>query len=394
MAIYHYVAIDAKGSRQAGNLDATNEREAREKLRDLGLMACKLIPKKEGSSKERLKGDNLHAFTLQLSQLVGAGIPIYESLLALEELYRKEPFHHIISSICEQIKCGKSFSEAISSFPSSFNKLYCAMIQAGEAVGSLHLVLDKLVFLLSKQLKLQKEMTNALIYPAILATFAFVVIMVLLGFVVPSIEGIFAERELNRFTSFVLGVSHIFRNYWWIYLPFIFGTAGYAFWKLKTKEGKLWLQRQLLNVPILRNLIIEAAVARFSRTMGTLQLGGLTMIDSLRIATGVINNIALEEEMHAAEIKVIEGKTLSSQFARSAYFPHMATRMLAIGEDSGNTGVMLNKIADMYEENLEKTLGRVLALVQPIILVTMGAVIGLVMIAILLPLTDIATLTM
>lgn len=343
-------------------------------------------------SKQNLKGEALVTFTIQLSQLVSAEIPIYESLMALEEQYRTEPFHRVILSLCEQVKAGSSLSEAMAAFPDSFDKLYRAMIAAGESIGGLNVVLDRLSLLLTKQLKLKKQIVTALIYPTVLATFSLLIIGVLIGFVLPSIEGIFSERKLNGFTSFVLGVSYYARTYWWLYIPSIAAIITYATMKLKSPSGKLWLQRNLLKVPILRTLVINTSVARFCRTMGTLQQGGLPIIDSLRNAREVIHNVVIEEDIQHAENKIIEGSSLSHELSRSKYIPTIVCRMLAVGEESGNLVTMLNKLADMYEEEVEKTLDRVVALAQPLILIFMGTMIGIILMAILLPLTDISSL--
>jgi len=350
--------------------------------------------KVSGSSRENLKGNSLLDFTVQLSQLVNAGIPLYESLLALEEQYRGEAFHRIILSLCEQIKAGTPMSQAMAGFPSSFNKLYCSMIAAGESAGALNIVLERLSILLAKQMKLQREITTSMIYPGILAAFSLVVITLLMTFVVPSIEGIFEGRKLNTFTALVLKSSHIFRDYWWLYIPLLGGGTTFLVYKIRSETGKLWIQRNFLHVPLLRTLMIQTAVARFCRTMGTLQQGGLPMIDSLHIAREVMRNVVLEEEMKQAEKKIIEGSSLSTEIAKSKWFPKMVSRMLSVGEDSGTLTNMLNKVADIYEDDIEKTLNRLMALAQPVILVFMGSIIGMVLMAILLPLTDISSISM
>ncbi|EFB40294.1 hypothetical protein pah_c209o016 [Parachlamydia acanthamoebae str. Hall's coccus] len=392
--MYQYQAYDFAGKKKNGYIEAHNELEAKSKLREQSLMIAKLSLKEGGGSSKKLKGDDLLAFTFQLSQLLGAGVPLYEALIAIEEQYRNESFHSIILSLCDQIKAGTPLSEAMQNYPDSFNRLYCSMVRAGESVGALDLVLEKLSLLLNKQQKLRKEITTAMIYPAVLACFALLVICLLLGFVVPSIEGIFADKQLNGFTQAVLAVSHFFRDYWWLYLPVVALTIFLIVIKLRTPSGKLWLERQLLTIPGIRNLVIQAAVSRFCRTMATLQNGGVTMIDSLRIARETMRNATLEEEIKRAESKIIEGSSLSAQLMQSKYFPHMVSRMLAVGEDSGSSVIMMNKIADMYEDELEKTLSRVMALAQPVILIVMGTVIGAVMMAVLLPLTDVSSFSM
>lgn len=394
MPLYHYQAIDATGKKRSGLIEAQGEKEAKEKLREQGVMVSKLAQKTAGSSKEALKGENLQAFTMQLSQLINAGVPLYQSLLAIEEQYRKEPFHRVILSLCEQIKAGTPLSQAMGNYPNSFNNLYCSMVAAGESAGALPIVLEKLNHLLGKQNKLKRQLLTAMIYPAILGAFSLLIIIVLMTFVVPSMEGVFEGRELNGFTSAVLATSRLFRNYWWVYMPLLLGGTAFLIYYFRSPSGKVWLERNLLKVPLIRTLLIESAVARFTRTMGTLQQGGVTMIDSLQIARGVMHNVLLEEEMKKAEGKIVEGSSLSAELARSKWIPLMVSRMLAVGEESGTTTVMLNKIADIYEENIEKTLDRVMALAQPVILVFMGTVIGIVLLAILLPMTDVSTFSM
>lgn len=391
MPLYHYQAIDPSGKKRQGLIEAHSEREAKDKLREQGTLVSSIGIKAKTLSKQNFRGDALVAFTLQLSQLVSAGIPLYESLIAMEEQYRGEPAHRVILSLCEQIKSGSSLSDAMAAFPDSFNKLYIGMIAAGESVGAIDTVLEKLGGLLSKQNKLRKQIVTSMIYPAILASFSFLVIILLLGFVVPSIEGIFSDRELNGFTELVLSASRFFRDYWWFYIPVAVGGGAYIFIKLKSPKGRLWVERNSLKVPVIKTLVIQTAMARFCRTMGTLQQGGLTMIDSLRISREVMNNAVLEEDIKKAESRIIEGSSLSAELSLSPLIPLMVTRMLSVGEESGNTAIMLNKIAEMYEEELEKTLERAMALAQPIILIGMGTVIGIVLMAILLPLTDISS---
>lgn len=394
MPLYNFTAFDAHGRKRSGVIEAHSEREAKDKLRDQGVMVSSLSEKSSFTSKENIKGEALMTFTLQLAQLVNAGVPLYESMIAIEEQNRTEPYHRILLSLCEQIKAGTKLSDAMAAFPESFNKLYRAMITAGESVGAVDIVLEKLSHLLQRQTKLKREISTALIYPAILASFSLLVIALLLGFVVPSIEGIFAERKLNGFTQFVISVSHLFRDWWWLYIPALVAFIAFAVWKIRSPAGRLWMERNLIRIPILRTLMIQASVARFTRTMGTLQQGGLPMIDSLRIAREVMRNVVLEGEVAKAEARIVEGSSLGLELSHSPWFPPMVAKMLSVGEEAGSTVTMLNKIADMYEDDLEKTLQRVMALAQPVILIVMGIVIGTVLMAILLPLTDVSALSL
>ncbi len=381
-------------SKRSGLIEAQSEKEGKDKLRDQGLMVVKIAPKIRGSAKENLRGENLMTFTLQLSQLLDAGIPLYESLVALEEQYRTESFHRILLSLCEQIKAGTPLSQAMAGYPGSFDGLYCSMIAAGESSGTLNVILERLTHLLSKQMKLKRQIRTAMIYPCILASFSLLIIIMLLGFVVPSIEGIFEGRNLNTFTKLVIETSHFFQNYWWAYIPVTGGTVAWLVYQARSPAWQHWRERNCLKIPLLKNLIIQASVARFCRTMGTMLQGGVPIIDALVISRKVMRNVALEEEVKKAEGKIIEGSSLSHELGKSKWFPQLVPRMLAVGEESGTTTVMLNKIADMYEDELEKTLDQLMALAQPIILVFMGSIIGMVLMAILLPLTDVSSLSM
>jgi general secretion pathway protein F/type IV pilus assembly protein PilC len=394
MPLYDYQAIDSKGKKVKGLIDGNSENDAKRKLREQGIMVTKLNIKKKMSSRENLKGEKLVLFTIQLSQLVGSGVPLYESLTALEDLYRKESFHRIILSLCERIKGGASLSEAMSEFPGSFSKLYCSMITAGESSGSLSDVLIRLSDYLMKQDKMKKEIQTALIYPAILGCFALVVISVMLGFVIPSVQGIFSEQKLNSYTEFVLNVSFVFRNYWWVYLPIIILSIGYLVYYMRTPGGKIKIEKIAMRIPIINTLLVEAAMARFCRTMGTLQKGGLTILDSLHISREVMGNAILEAEMKSAETKIMEGSSLSVELNRSRWIPSLVSRMIAVSEESGSSSEMLYKIADMYEEHLDRTLNRILALAQPVILMVMGLIIGSILLAVLFPLTDISSFSL
>lgn len=391
MPVYHYQALDSTGKKSSGYIEALNEKDAKGILREQGSMVTKIGVKSQLSSKQNLRGPSLLAFTSQLALLTSSGVPLYESLVTIEEQARGEAYHRVILTLSEQIKGGSSLSQAMATFPDSFDKLYRAMIAAGESVGALDIVLEKLGQLLTRQGKLKRQISTAMIYPSILGCFSLLIICLLLGFVVPSIEGIFEGRELNAFTNLVISVSHVFRDYWWLYIPAAAGFVVFAAIKIRSPEGRLWIERNFLKIPIIRTLMIQTAVARFCRTMATLQQGGLTMIDAMRLSREVMRNVVIEEEMKRAENKIIEGSSLSAEMMRSKWIPHIVPRMLAVGEESGSTLVMLNKIADMYEDEIEKNLDRVMALAQPVILIFMGTIIGFVLLAILLPLTDVSS---
>lgn len=392
MPVYHYQAIEG-GKKRKGFIEAASLEDAKQKLREQNILITSLTTTSTLSKKQNLSSDKLLAFTTMLNQLISSNIPLYESLVAVEEQVRGEPYHRVVLSLTEQVKAGSRLSDAMKSFPESFNKLYTSMIGAGEAAGALKIVLGRLTQFLEKQAKLRKQISNALIYPAILACFALSVIILLMGFVIPSIEGVFEGRTLNAYTEVVISISRFLRKYWWILIIGLVSVGTWGYFFLKKPHVKTWIQRQLMRVPILRNFIIDAALVRFARTLSTLQEGGLPLIEALALSKEVMQNAPMQEDVGRAEKKILEGGNLSTELKKSRYIPSMAARMIAVGEETGHLSEMFRKVADMYEDSLEKTIERVMSLVQPAILIIMGVIIGLVLLAILLPMTDISALS-
>lgn len=388
MPVYHFKALNAQRKKCTGTFEVSSEKEARESLRAQGLMLINLKVKKSPLGAARLNGQDLLGFTLQLSQLLEAGIPLYESLLALEEHTRGEKWHGIILRLCNQVKEGMSLSQACSLFPKCFDRLYISMIKAGEATGTLGAVCTRLHSLLDRQLKLKKQLGTALLYPIILGLFSMIVVCLLLLFVVPSIESLFEGRQVNGLTHVVLLFSHFFRNFWPYCFLALAGSIIGLYWYGHTPQGHLKIHRIKMKTPLLKTVIIQTALARFSRTMFTLLKGGVNLVESLKTARQVLHNPLLEHVIESSESRIIEGSKLSTELKKSAYIPHMVSRMLAIGEEGGDVTIMFQKIADVYEGEVEKSLERLTALAQPVILLGMGFIVGIVMLAVLLPLTD------
>mgnify|MGYP005625571307 FL=1 len=393
MPLFNYESLSSTGRRNKGIIDASDIREAREKLREQGFTVTKILKSTKATKTTTLKNKDLLTITVQLSQMINAGVPLYDSLKILEEQYRCEAFSPIIVNICDQVKNGRSLSEALSLFPESFDTIYCSMVAAGESSGSLDTMLLRISSLLKKQNTIRSQTITAMIYPAVLALFTLAVVVVLMTFVVPTIEDIFDATRVNAYTRLVLSISHFLSGYWLLYIPIIAGITLSATLYLKSPAGKVWRDNAALKMPLIKTAVGQVAIARFSRTMATLQEGGVSIIESLRLARKTMKNSALEKVVEDAEEKIIAGSSLSKQLATSSIIPVMVSRMLAVGEDTGDTATMFSKIADIFEEDTEKTLTRITALAQPVILVTLGAIVGLVLLAVLIPFTDITALT-
>jgi len=392
MTLFHYEGLASQGKKCKGVIEASGRHEACDKLREQDVMVTKLSMKTHLFGDVSLRGENLLNFTIQLSQLVSAGVPLYESLVVLEEQHRGEKFHQIILSLCERVKGGSSVSEAMALYPKSFDSLYCAMVAAGESSGALDSMLSRLSELLSRQDKLKKQIVTAMIYPAVLSCFTLGVVLLLLMFVVPSIEAVFEGGKVNGYTQAVLVVSHFLSDYWLLYIPLTVGLVVLVVSRLHTLAGRSWLDRTLLTIPVVKNVVVQSALTRFARTMATLQQGGVTIIESLQLSRKVMKNKTLENIIKNAEEKIVEGSSLSAELRKSPLMPIMVTRMLSVGEDTGDIASMLMKVADIYETEVEKTLTRLTALAQPIILIVLGSIVGMVILAVLLPFMDITAI--
>jgi len=392
MPIFSYKAINSSHKKQTGQIEAQSLEDAKSKLRTQKILVTKLCKAKKGGlftfSKQELRADHLTSFTTQLAELLGAKMPLYESLVSIEEQLRHEKYHPVILSICEQIKEGSSLSDALKKFPHSFSSLYIAMVRAGESVGILDQTLKELAHLLKKQQKLKKKLTSALIYPTLLILFSIVVITALLTFVIPAMETILDEESVNRFTKSLIWLSHTLRGGWFYItggLVALLGSLAYYFKRPQAREKMI---SALFSLPILRTIVAKVSAARLARTLATLLQGGVAMIDALEIAKGVLFHPKIREEIEQAKQKIVEGSSLSQELKASKYLPALLGRMAFIGEESGKIGPMIDKVAEIYEEEVDKTLTRLVELAQPIILLVMGLVVGVIMLAVLIPLTD------
>jgi general secretion pathway protein F/type IV pilus assembly protein PilC len=262
------------------------------------------------------------------------------------------------------------------------------MISAGEAIGNLELALRRLNDFLNYQNRIHKQLMAAMLYPALLSGLLVVAITVLVGFVIPALEALFDEKSIPQFTRIVFSVSRFLRE-WGILLVLMLGSLGvFSYFKLKTEKTKASLQRTLLHVPLINRYMILSALGRFARTLGTLIEGGLPLTTALAYSKESLGNVRLTEIIDRVEHKIIEGISFSSELSRYKEIPPLFARMMSIGEESGKLAAMLNQISLLYEDETERSLNRVVALSQPVLLLLMGCLIGGVLLSILLPLSS------
>lgn len=392
MTLFRYYAFSEAGKKITGVIDADSYTMAKERLRKDQIMVTDLVAFEEKRREIVLSSPLLLDFTRALSQLLRAGLPLYESLLTLEEKYQRHKTHPLFLDLCDRLKCGTPFSEALKHYPKSFDEVYICMVKAAEQTGSLPHIFEQLVLLTSRQQKLKKQLVSAMIYPAFLGGFCLIVVSLLLFFVIPSMAELFEGRELHPLTQTVLNLSRFVQHHGLALLALLIAFGcGFVF-VVRRKKNRIILHQLALKVPLLKALTLEASLIRFCRSASLLLIGGVPLIETLRLSSKTMNNILLENVIDQAAKKIVEGKSLSSELKTSPLIPPLVIRMLAISEETGKVAPMLHNIADIYEEELEKNLAQLTTLLQPALLLLLGLIVGVVLLSILIPLTDVGSI--
>ncbi len=391
MALFRYKALNDMGKKVVGVIDADSLALAQERLLREQVMVTDLTLLEKKEDKIVLSPPLLLNFTRELSQLLRAGLPLYESLLTIEEKYRRHRTHPLFLDLCDKLKSGSSLSHILKKYPKSFDAIYLSLVHAGEKSGSLPQIFDQLTLLISRQQRLKKQLISSLTYPGILFGFCMIVVASLLFFVVPSLQELFDGRNVHPLTRTVLAISKwVNANTLLLFSALTALVVGPMVF-LRMPNGRLLLQRFLLKVPIFKTLLLDSALIRFCRSCSLLLAGGVPLIEALTLARKTMKLVELEQAIESAEKKIVEGERLSQQLKRSPLIPPVVIRMLSIAEETGTMGHMLQKIAEIYDEELEKNLAQLTTFLQPALLLTLGAIVGLVVLSILLPLTDVSS---
>jgi type IV pilus assembly protein PilC len=292
----------------------------------------------------------------------------------------------VIKSVSMQVEEGKSLFDALSSQP-GFTKLYCALVKAGESAGILDSILNKLAEFLEKQEKLKKQVKSAMTYPVIVVGVGILVIFGLMTFVVPQFVGMLKEsgQAIPWVTQTVIDVSDFFRNYTLLLIAGMIASSMFFLNFIKTKEGKLVWDRFQMKAPLFGMLVIKGNLGNFTRTLSTMLTAGVPIIDSLEICIETLDNTQMAKDLAKVRLAVIEGKSITEPLSRITYFPPLVTQMMKVGESTGNLDNMLIKVADVFQDEVEELVGNLTKLIEPIILVVLGGIIGFVLIAMYLP---------
>jgi len=399
MPVFKWEGKDRQGQSIQGQIEASNTAVAVMQLRKQQIVPLKLreeTKKKAAfglSLGSRIKEKEVAVFTRQLATMIDAGLPLVQSLEVLSAQQENPTFKNCLLAVKRDVEGGATFSDALRKHPKAFNDLYTNLVTAGEIGGTLDIILNRLSQYMEKSIALKKRVRGAMVYPASILGICVLVVVVLLVFVIPVFEKMFAGfgAALPAPTQFVIALSKFVQG------NFVFilgGVAGLVFLFRRyrgTESGRMVTDRAMLKAPVFGPLLVKIAIARFSRTLGTLVSSGVPILDGLNITAKASGNKVLEEAIMRTRASISEGKTIAEPLGEASVFPPMVVQMIGVGESTGSLDAMLNKIADFYDEEVDATVAALTSLLEPLMMVVLGTLIGGMMVAMYLPIFKMAT---
>lgn len=404
MATFLYVATNTKGATLTGSLEAADRSTALSNLSKQGLHPLSL---KEGAAKKssftmldffgknRVKSDDIVMFTRQLSAMVSAGVPLLRALSSQYEHTDSKPLKIVLSGIIKDVEAGAQLADALSKYPNTFSDVYVNMVRAGEAAGILDDILKRLAMQQEKNASMRKKIKSAMTYPMVLMVITVFAFFGLMIFVIPQIGKILKDlggpdAQLPLLTRIMLSVSDFLIHYGFILLPFIIGGIVLLMRWLKTPHGKRIFHTLVLKIPMIKPIIQKVAVARFARTFSALMGAGVAVLEALSVTARAVGNVVYEDTLLDAAEQVKNGKTLSSVIEKDPLFPPIVAQMLSVGEETGQTDVVLVKVADFYEEEVDVAIDGISSIIEPVMILVMGSMVGLIAASVMGPIAGLA----
>ncbi len=391
MATFTYTARSFAGEMRTATLEAPSRDDVIAQLRRQRLNVVKIdeaTPKKPRVG--HIKMRDIVILTRQFSTMINAGLPLVQAMTILSEQSENKTLGGIMRKVVFDVESGNTVSDALSKHPKAFSGLYVNMVAAGEAGGILDTILMRLATFMEKNDALIRKVKGAMIYPGVIMSVAAIAITVLLIFVIPVFENLFlsAGLALPLPTRIVMGMSRFLKSYWWMVL----GGIGGTFFMLKryhaTSNGRLQIDRLLLKVPVLGDVLRKSAVSRFTRTLGTLVSSGVSILDGLEITAKTAGNRVVHDAIMESRASIAGGDTIAQPLKKSGVFPPMVISMISVGEQTGGLDEMLSKIADFYDEEVDAAVSNLLSLLEPIMIVFLGIVVGGMVVSMYLPIFD------
>src|SRR5829696_1447584 len=399
MAAYTYDAIDAQGFELSGEVHAPDVAAAREQLRSRGLLPQRLVEK--GASGEgraafkKVKQKSLQVFSRQLATMIESGVSVVAALVTLEEQTDDKYLAEVLAEVRADVEGGMVFSSALARHPKVFNRLFIAMVEAGESSGTLDTVLDRIATQIEKETQIKRRVKGAMVYPAVVITFASLVLVFMLLFIVPVFADVFKDLggELPKPTQIVMAASNALRAWWFIIFPVIIAAIfGLRRWKRTERGRQLWDQFKLKIPMKIGDVVQKVALARFARTLSTLLAAGVDIISSLEITGATSGNWVVEESLRNVRERVHEGVPISEPLQENDIFPPMVSQMVKIGEETGELDDMLAKVADFYEDEVDSSIQALTSIIEPVLMIGVGAMVGTIVISMYLPMFKLLTL--
>jgi general secretion pathway protein F len=404
MPVFAYKGLNQSGRAVSGIIDADNPKGARLKLRRSGIFPTDLSEEERQKQKttaertevnfggffQRISPQELALLTRQLSTLIGAGLPLVDCLSALIEQVETARIKRTLSQIREQVTEGTSFADALKAHPRLFSDLYVNMVRAGEASGSLDVVLLRLADYTESYAQLRDKVRSAMTYPTLMAVAGSSMLFFLLSYVVPKVTKIFSENKatLPVLTTVLLAISGFMQQYWWLILGAVIAAVISIRVSTRTPAGRLRFDRYVLAIPYFGKLLKKVALARFARTLSTLLTSGIPLLHSLDIVKNVVSNMVLSTAIEDARASIREGQSIAPPLKKSGLFPAMMIHMIAVGEKSGELEQMLSKAADAYDNEVNAAVSALTSILEPVMILVGGAVVLFIVLAILLPIFE------
>ncbi len=399
MSIFKYKAIDGEEKKFQGLIEASDENSAAEILKERGLSIVSIA--KESDNKglrilsilNRIRAKDLVIFSRQFSVMISANVALVQALKILVDQTENVSLKMIISEIADEVDSGSMLSEALSKRPKIFSDFYINVVKSGETSGKLDKVLNYLADEMEKDYDMMSKIRGAMIYPAFVFSGLVVVGIVMMIFVVPKLTNMLSETgvKLPLSTRILIGTSDVLSSYWWIFLIVLISIiVGFRF-AIKTTLGRKYFDLAKLKIPIFGKLFQRIYLVRFTRSMNTLILGGVTIIKSLEISSEIVDNYTYKELIKETSKEVEDGNSISSVFINSEQIPKMVSQMMSIGERTGKLDVVLARITDFYTREVTNIITNLMTLMEPIIMIIMGVAVGIMVAAIILPMYNLAS---
>jgi type IV pilus assembly protein PilC len=394
MPEFEYKGKTLAGAPIKGKMKANSKEDLERVLRQNRILVSSITRKapdiqiKIGTGIKKIE---ISRFTRQFATMIGAGLPMVQCLEILSTQTENKELGKIISSVKDNVQSGATLSDALSRHPKIFDQLYVNMVEAGELGGALDAILVRLAVYREKADQLIRKVKGAMVYPSVIVVVAAGVTVAMLVFIVPTFANMFGGvgAELPTPTLVVLGIAHFLRDNFLYLLAAVGGLLGLFVWWKRTPSGALIFDTILLKLPVFGNLVKKSSVARFTRTLGTLLASGVSILEALEITAKTAGNLVVANAINKSVLAIAEGDTITGPLKSTGVFPPMVTQMIGVGEKTGGLDEMLNKIADFYDEEVDEAVTALTSVIEPIIIVVMGIIIGGILVAMYLPMFDI-----